>query len=64
MVPGRSSSIFSWVCAIGAGIAVATGWYGVATTLALASVLSEIEGFGEALGATFDTYFVRRSKDE
>lgn len=56
MVPGKLTAIISGSLAIGAGVAVAREWYGVATTLGIAAVLVMIEAFGEALGATLEQY--------
>lgn len=62
MTPGRISALISWTLAIGAGVAVRFGWYGVATTLGLASILTMLEAFGEALGATLEQY-LGKSRD-
>ncbi len=63
MVPGKVTAIISWGLAIGAGVAVASEWYGVATTLGIAAVLVMIEAFGEALGATLEQYLGRSRED-
>ena len=64
MSPARITGLISWIMAIGAGIAVSQRWFGVATTLALASVLAMLEAFGDALGETLEKYLGREHEGE
>jgi hypothetical protein len=63
MHPARITSLISWILAVCAGVAVSRSWYGVATTLGLASILAMVEAFGDALGAALEQYLGREREE-